>query len=193
DDGSTSYQAFIATRRGGPSSVSNLLNKNIIALSQDSIAGYAFPLFELAKSGTNLSNGTTTFDFGTKYNSATQKFASAQGDAIIGWSSFIGDADTGYSRGTLKDLVNRYGFAMDNLQVIWKSSNIAHNVHSIRKNVPGEAKAMLRDILQSLEKNDPVAYDSIEPVYGGGFVIARQQNFFPMINFAKEPLAGIAK
>jgi hypothetical protein len=39
--------------------------------------------------------------------------------------------------------------------------------------------------------NDPVAYDSIEPMFGGGFITARQSQFEPLAQmFREKGLAG---
>ena len=67
--------------------------------------------------------------------------------------------------------------------MIWKSSEIAHRVHSITKKLPAEAKQILRDTLLELFEKDPVAYDAIEPVFGGGFTLVKPALFEPLIKF----------
>lgn len=192
-DGSSSYKSVIITRnKDGFNSVEQLIGKHLIALSKDSIAGYAFPLFELAKAGIFLKKGEGEVSFGTEFKPAVQQFSKGKGDALLGWSSLQGEKLSGYSRGTLKKLAEIKGVSLSDFKVIWQSSNIPHNVHSVRKNLPGEAKTILREILSKMNKEDPVAYDSIEPYYSGGFLIARETTFAPMFDFAENPLSGIA-
>lgn len=191
-DDTSSYKSIIITRnKDGINSAEQLKNKHLIALSKDSIAGYSFPLFELAKAGIRLNMDRAKVSFGTELSPAAHQFASGKGDALLGWSSMQGDQSSGYSRGTLTKLAQIKGVSLSNYKVIWQSSNIPHNVHSVRKNLPGEAKTILRDLLSKMNKEDPVAYDSIEPYYSGGFVIARETTFAPMFDFAKNPLIGI--
>lgn len=190
-DGTTSYKSIIITRKkDGFSSVAALKKKHLIALSKDSIAGHSFALFELAKSGNNFLQEGAKVSFGTKYEPAINLFLDGKGDALIGWSSFTGEQSKGYSRGTLKDLAAIKGVSLSDYRIIWQSSDISHNVHSVRKNLPGEAKTIIRELLSKMYEEDPVAYDSIEPYYSGGFSIARQTLFIPLIKFAKEPLLG---
>lgn len=191
-DGTASYKSILITRdKDGLNSVEDLKGKHLIALSEDSIAGYSYPLFELAKGGINLKNEGGKITFGSEFEPAAKQFSDGIGDALLGWSSVQGDKSAGYSRGTLKDLVDINGAPLKGFKVIWQSSDISHNVHSVRKNLPGEAKTILRELLSKMNTEDPVAYDSIEPYYSGGFLIARQTTFAPMVEFAKNPLLGI--
>lgn len=192
EDGASSYKSIIITRKKDDlNSVEQLKGKHLIALSKDSIAGYSFPLFELAKSGIRLNQKNSKISFGTEFNPALHQFVLGEGAALIGWSSMQGDQSSGYSRGTLRKLAQIKGVSLSDYKVIWQSSNISHNVHSVRKNLPGEAKTILRELLSKMNKEDPVAYDSIEPYYSGGFVIARETTFAPMFDFARNPLSGI--
>lgn len=192
-DGTASYKSILITRiKDGLNTVEALKGKHIIALSEDSIAGYAFPLFELVKAGIKLKDEGAKITFGSEFEPAANQFADGIGDALLGWSSVKGDKSAGYSRGTLKDLADINGVSIEGFKVIWQSSDISHNVHSVRKNLPGEAKTILRELLSKMNTEDPVAYDSIEPYYSGGFSIARQTAFAPMVEFAKNPLLGIA-
>lgn len=192
-DGTTSYKSVIITRnKDNIKSIAQLKDKHLIALSANSIAGYSFALFELAKAGNNLLQQGAEISFGSKYEPAAKQFFEGKGDALIGWSSFTGEQSKGYSRGTLRDLAKIEGASLSDYRVIWQSSDISHSVHSIRKNLPGEAKTIVRELLSKMYKEDPAAYDSIEPYYSGGFSIARQSLLVPLIKFAKEPLFGTA-
>ncbi len=74
------------------------------------------------------------------------------------------------------------------LRVIWTSGGIPHRVHSIRKNLEGELKRLMRELLSGLNDNDPVAYDAIEPDYSGGLVIANQAAFSRIAEFSRSPV-----
>ena len=97
-----------------------------------------------------------------------------------------GDPGDGYSRGTLRRIAELEG-GTSGYHVLWKSVFIAYRVHAVRKSLPGEARTQLRDLLSSMFEIDPVAYDSIEPIYGGGFIPARQGQFDPLTALLKPP------
>jgi len=161
-------------------------------LTDDEAILQQIAISELRKDGVAIDQGNTEFLSASAPREAMTRFISGEGDAIIGWSSMAGDVATGYSRGTLKTLVeldttpNRYS-------VVWQSQAIPHRVHAVRKNLDGEAKRILRDTLAAMFDGDPVAYDSIEPVYGGGFQILPQSAFSGVVAFIRTNLPEGAK
>ena len=70
--------------------------------------------------------------------------------------------------------------------VLWQSEPVPNRVHAVRKNLDGEAKRLLRDLLTGLNDNDPITYDQLEPDFSGGFLPARQSQFSYLIDFLNE-------
>lgn len=191
-DGTDSFQSIIITRKGGVSSVGELSGRQAIALSKDSVGGYAFALFELSKQGHRLVDNGLTFTFGETARDSVRQFSDGYGDVLFGWSSLNGNPEEGYSRGTMKDL-KYFAGDLDRYEIIWKSEPIPHRVHSIVSKLPSEAKRELKLQLTEMFDNDPVAYDAIEPIFGGGFVAAFQNNFDLLIEFVSDPNSALLK
>ncbi len=90
------------------------------------------------------------------------------------------DQEEGLSPGTLGQIAG-LGDSAFAAKVIWQSSPIPYRIHAVRKTLAGEAKTILRSLLAGMFDLDPVAYDAIEPDFGGGFVAARQSQFAPLV------------
>lgn len=192
-DGKNSFQSILIGRQGGVISLNDINGKQAIALSKDSVGGYAYPLYELAENGFELAKSGVTFSFGETSSGSVELFSQGQGDVMLGWSSLTGDATIGFTRGTLKELENLRPGSASQYKVIWKSTPIPHRVHSIVTKIPTEAKKELRELLEKMFDDDPVAYDAIEPIYGGGFTSANQRIFNQMIKFVSAPRSALPR
>lgn len=179
-DGAESYKSVIISSDNGPKNLTDLAGSKMTGLSKSSFAGHKFAVFELESKGISLPE---KIDFSSSGEDAISKFVSGKYDTIIGWSSLSGDPGEGYSSGTLKHVAELNGGKSIPFKIIWESSAIPHRPHVVRKNLAGEAKILLRDTLSAMFDSDPIAYDSIEPVFGGGFVVARHGQFLPIIEY----------
>ncbi len=181
-DGTPSYKSVVISSESGPQSVSDLADFKTGALSKDSFAGNKFAAFELGAEGIRLPEKLA---FANSGEDVIAQFVAGKHDALIGWSSLNGDPATGYSRGTLRLIAQLNGGKITPYRMIWSSSPIPHRPHAIRKSLDGEAKKLLRTALVNMFDADPVAYDSIEPIFGGGFVAARHSQFLPIISYVE--------
>ena len=184
-DNTDSYRSVLISRPGGPDSPEEIRNSPVGALAEDSIGGYALAVYLLRQEGFDI----TADDIGIKFKSgaefAVEAFMQGEFNTLIGWSSMSGDLATGYSRGTFSRIAELNGGTAEGYKIIWQSPPIPHHPHAIRKSLDGEAKRILRDLLFAMYADDPIAYDSVEPVYGGGFVPARHGNFSTLVDFVK--------
>ncbi|MCP4185174.1 MAG: PhnD/SsuA/transferrin family substrate-binding protein [Hyphomicrobiales bacterium] len=179
-DGAESYKSVIIASDDGPKKLTDLAGSKMAGLSKSSFAGYKFAVFELESNGVLLPEHIEFSDSG---EDAISEFVSGKYNTLIGWSSLSGDPGAGYSSGTLKLIAEQNGGTSIPYKIIWKSSAIPHRPHVVRKNLAGEAKILLRNTLNAMFDSDPVAYDSIEPVFGGGFVVARHGQFLPILKY----------
>lgn len=178
---------FVLIGRAGTNrlNLSDLSGKKIWLLTGDEAMGQQFAIHGLRNAGTAIDEGATGFLTAENPRAALEEFIKGEGDGLIGWSSMQGDLTAGYSRGTLKQLAELDQGAVSRFEVVWKSGAVPHRTHAIRKNLDGEAKRLLRELLGTLYEDDPVAYDAIEPVYGGGFQIATQSQFGTVTEFVR--------
>ena len=179
-DGSDTYNSVVIASEDGPKSEEELATATLTGLSKSSFAGFRFAAFELANIGIELPDNIKFADNG---EDAVSQFVAGKYNALIGWSSLNGNPTEGYSHGTLKLVAELNGGTSLPYRIIWRSSAIPNRPHVIRKSLAGEAKSLLRETLIRMFESDPIAYDSIEPVFGGGFVAARQGQFLPVIKY----------
>ncbi|MGB7335221.1 MAG: phosphate/phosphite/phosphonate ABC transporter substrate-binding protein [Salaquimonas sp.] len=188
-DGSYGVYSIIITRKNtGLNSINDLPGKKIVALGKNSTLGYSYPIFSLQKQNVDLMKGETEFLFAETADKALARFANGEGDALIGWSSRAGEASTGYSRGTLRQLADANPGILAGLTVLWTSDLVPQRVHSIKKNLVAEPKKRIKELLLQMFETDPVAFDVIEPDFNGGFTPVAQSDFSQLVEFAKSPI-----
>ena len=185
-DGTPGYQEILITRQDGPASLADLKGKHIAAIRADAFGGLDFALAQMREEGLDVKKGDAVLDLFGDGEAAFSALRDGTADALVGWSSLKGDQAAGYSRGTLRRIAAQQGDT-SGYKIIWQSAFIANRVHAIRQDLPGEAKTTLRDLLSAMYDSDPVAYDAVEPIFGGGFVAARQGQFDPLAALLKAP------
>ncbi|MGI9351724.1 MAG: PhnD/SsuA/transferrin family substrate-binding protein [Rhizobiaceae bacterium] len=183
-DSTDGYHLVALTRNGSVFDPKKLSGKAVAMVSREAIVGEAFAKYLLEKEF-ETNTGEITFRARESSEATQQAFIDGDFDVLIGWSSLTGDPGVGYTRGTLNQIAGKLPQGLQSYRIGWKSPSIPHRPHVLRKNLPGEAKTRLRDVLVNLFERDPVAYDSIEPVYGGGFTAARETRFRDLIDFLK--------
>ena len=103
-----------------------------------------------------------------------------QYDAGVTWTSGVGNANEGYSRGNLHKMVSKGALDMKDIRIVWKSNLITNGPRVIRKDVPQELKDLMRGILVNLPIEDractakiaggelnscqPVSHDFYKPI-----------------------------
>ncbi len=180
-DGASSYNAVLISRVGGPASLSDVRNMPILGLVKDSIVGHALPVHLIREAGSEIITDDIGLVFKDNAESALAAFSSGEYEVLLGWES-TATSSGGQVSGTIEQLKSRNSESDTDYQKIWTSSPIPHHPHTVRKNLDAEAKTILRDTLSQMFTSDPVAYDSIEPRYGGGFVAARQGSFSVLVD-----------
>lgn len=183
-DGTAVYRQVIITRQDGPADLGALDGARIATIGTQAVGGGLLVLHELAEAGLDVEDGAAELLRFDSNEAALEALASGEADAMIGWSSMRGELAEGYSRGTMRHIARREG-TTEAYRIIWQSSAIPHRTHAVRKNLPAQAKTVLRERLVAMFDGDPVAYDSIEPIFGGGFVAARQGQFGALVSLMR--------
>ena len=176
-DSTDGYHTILISAADGPNSLENIIGNEIGILSEDSISGPSLAAHVLGKKNIVIGDERTPFVTRESAEEMLKAFASGEVKLLIGWSSMTGNPSSGYSRGSLRQLAEQYNAPINEYKILWKSDQIPHRPHVVRKKINGEAKQILNTALREMNEKDPVAYDSIEPVYGGGFVTGRHERF----------------
>ncbi|MFK5979589.1 MAG: PhnD/SsuA/transferrin family substrate-binding protein [Rhizobiaceae bacterium] len=196
-DQTSTFRAVIISGPSGPESLSELSQENLTVPRSRAVGALEIAMYELEKQG--VLSGETFEGKVTSSEQAVKSVFEGTSGAMLGWSSMIGDSLSGYSRGSLRALADANGGDATGYKIIWQSSDIPHPPHAIRKNLSAEAKRILRGTLQQMFLADPSAYDSIELQYGGGFEVARHEQFSSMLDFVraksgiKDASSGVAE
>ncbi len=184
-DNSASYFSALIARADGPGNLTALKGQQLAVLSRDSLAGFLLPRHELAKLGTDLEVDFEINGPQVAGEALLRQFANGEFDAILGWVSKNTPNQEGHMRGTLAQL-RQFGVATDmQYRFLWTSEPVFHGPHAVRKNLPGDAKEALLAFLKRLYLEDPVAYDVIEPIYGGGFAAVEHGDYEPVLGLVK--------
>jgi len=181
-DSTDGYHTILISAPGGPLSLKDLKGHKIGVLSENSITGPALVSHLLSKQNIIIGDDETPFVTQGTGEKTLAAFVKGDFKVLIGWSSMTGNPSNGYSRGSLKQLSEKFDATVRDHKVLWKSEQIPHRAHVMRKKIHGDAKKILHTTLLNLYKKDPVAYDTIEPVYGGGFVTGRHERFAQLID-----------
>jgi len=176
-DGTLAYHAVIVVRTGGGiGSPADLAGKTVAVGVGDSLGARRVQLAGL------LSEGIDPAAFGAVLEvesaaAAINLVSSGVADAAFAWSSLAGDAASGYSRGTLADLVAGGAVSMDRLSIVWRSPPIGHAPFAVARTLPEEEKGKLERYLVELSTFNPTAYDALDLFYGGGFAPVDPQDY----------------
>jgi phosphonate transport system substrate-binding protein len=188
-NGGSAFTQQLIGRSDGPADLAALGGRKIAVVETGSVGGVMLAGHALRKAGLDLEGGAATLLPFPDTGAAIRALADGSADALLGWSSAATDPRTGASPGTLRQ-ISELGGATFKTRVLWESSPIPHRVHAVRKSLAGEAKTILRSLLGSLFDTDPVAYDAVEPDFGGGFLAARQSQFQQLVDMFRQ--AGLS-
>ncbi len=187
-DSTDGFHTILISAPDGPKNLEELTGNQIGILSENSITGVALAKHALAGKNIIVGDEKTPFVSDDSAEKTLKMLAEGKVKTLIGWSTLTGDPSSGYSRGSLRQLVELYDAPVRTYKVLWKSDQIPHRTHVLRKKIHGDAKKILRSTLLSMNEKDPVAYDSIEPVYGGGFTASRHERFAQIIALMQSQL-----
>ena len=187
-DSTDSYRQVLITRSSEGAKLEDISKGKILAAGFDGTLGAAFAGYQVSVNGDAVLS-PSTFDLRESAQLAEEAFLLNERGAILGWSSLTGNPSNGYSRGTLRRLVEQSGRSVSDFNIVWQSPEIPHRPHVVRKNLAREVKQLLQAVLLTLNENDPVAYDSIEPDFALGFSTTSLTKFQPVIDFLNSDYA----
>jgi phosphonate transport system substrate-binding protein len=169
-DGTMAYHAVIVARaHSGIASAPDLEGKTIAVGGADSVGARRMQLAGLMASGVDpAAFFGGVIDAGSA-NDAVRLVRDGVADAAFAWSSMSGDVGSGYSRGTLTELVANGELTMGDVVIVWSSPPIAHGPFAVLKTLSEEEKDKIGSFFVTLEAARPDAYEKLNPFYGGGY------------------------
>ena len=112
-----------------------------------------------------------------------------QYDAGVAWTSGLGEAAAGYTRGVFRMMVDKKMIDMTQLRVIWKSRPILNGPMVVRKSTPKSFQDDMLAFHVALPKAHPDIYRSIDMGSGMGWVPVTHADYTVFIDMLKQEAA----
>ena len=185
-DGSTGYYAVMYTRAdSGITSLEEMQGHSLAFADPNSTSGYLVPLAELTRQGIDIESYFSETGFGGGHEQAVVAVLNGQYDAGVTWVSGVGDPAEGYTRGNLRSMIDNGLLNMEELRIIWQSSQIPNGPIVLRTDMPAEPRALITDYLANQLQNEPECYYSTSGGEGTGYVAVDHSFFEPVVEMRR--------
>ena len=186
-DGSVSYVAVMLVRAdSGIRSLEDMRGKAMAWSDPNSASGYLIPRFALRRQGVNPEQYFSRTGFAGGHEQAIIAVVQKQYDGAVTWASGQGDVNAGYTRGTLRAMVEKGLLDMHQMRVIWTSEPIINGPQTVRTDLPESFKEDMRMFHLALPKTHPEIYRQIERGGGAGYREVTHQDYVFMVEMRKQ-------
>ncbi|WP_135465734.1 phosphate/phosphite/phosphonate ABC transporter substrate-binding protein [Crenalkalicoccus roseus] len=190
EDGTISYVAVMVVRAdSGITSLEEMRGRSIAWSDPNSASGYLIPRFALRRQGISPERFFGRTGFGGGHEQAIVAVLQRQYDAAVTWASGIGDESRGFTRGTLRAMVEKGMLNMDDLRIIWRSEPIINGPQTVRADLPDAFKEDMRLFHLALPKAHPAIYRQIERGGGAGYREVSHADYELMVAMRREEAA----
>lgn len=191
-DGSTSYVAVLYTRAdSGITSLADMKGRSLAWADPNSASGYLIPRSEFRALGIDPEPGKyfSRTGFAGGHEQTVVAVLNKQYDAGVTWTSGIGDIAAGYTRGTLRMMVDKKMLDMKDMRIIWRSRPILNGPLTVRKSAPQSFQDDMLAFHLALPTSHPDIYRQVDMGSGKGWVPVQQADFQPFIDMLGQEAA----
>jgi len=191
-DGATSYESVLYTRAdSGIGSLADMKGHSLAWADPNSASGYLIPRAEFRAQGIDPEPGRyfSRTGFAGGHEQTVVAVLGKQYDAGVTWTSGIGDAAAGYTRGTLRMMVDKKMLDMKDLRIIWKSRPILNGPLTVRKDTPQSFQDDMLAFHLALPTAHPDIYHEFDMGSGKGWVPVKHADFQPFIDMLQQEAA----
>ncbi|SUZ31802.1 Phosphate-import protein PhnD [Roseibaca ekhonensis] len=190
-DDSLGYYAVIYTRAdSGLTTMEDLQGKSMAYADPNSTSGYLVPRAELTRAGINDEEYFSSTGFGGGHEQAVIAVLQGQYDAGVTWSSMMGEASEGYTRGNLRRMVDNGLLDMNDLNIVWQSSLIPNGPTVMRNDLPEEARQLAVEFMLGMKDNHPECYVDTVGGEGNGYAEVDHSFYEGIVAMREAELAG---
>lgn len=190
-DDSLGYYSVIVTRAdSGLNSLEDLEGQTLAFADPNSTSGYLVPRSELTRAGIDTETYFESTGFGGGHEQGVVAVLQGQYDAAATWSSMMGEASEGYTRGNLRRMVDNGLLDMSEINVVWQSSLIPNGPTVMRNDLPEEARQLAVDFMLGMKDNHPECYADTVGGEGNGFAEVDHSFYEGIVAMREAELAG---
>ena len=182
-----------ALKTSGITSIEDMKGKSLAFADPNSTSGYLVPSFELKRAGYVLEGDGAYFGrvgFSGGHEQGIVAVLNGQYDAAVTWISGQGTFEEGYSRGMLRNMVDKGALNTADIVEIWRSPLIANGPLVVRKELPAELKIAYRDFLLGMIERDADCYRNITSGEGSGYAIVDHSFYEGVVEMRREVAAS---
>jgi phosphonate transport system substrate-binding protein len=191
-DGTTSYVAVLYTRAdSGIANLEQMRGKSLAWADPNSASGYLIPRAEFRAMGIDPESGKYfgRTGFAGGHEQAVVAVLNRQYDAGVTWTSGIGEASSGYTRGALRMMVDKRMLDMKELRIIWKSRRILNGPMTVRKSTSQSFRDDMFAFHLALPKAYPDIYHAVDMGSGQGWVPVKHKDYQVFVDMLKQEAA----
>jgi phosphonate transport system substrate-binding protein len=189
-DGTTFYVSMMYTRAdSGITSLAEMKGHSLAWADPNSASGYLIPRAEFRAQQLDPETYFSRTGFAGGHEQAVIAVLNHQYDAGVTWTSGIGDASQGYTRGALRSMVDKKMIDMKDLRVIWKSRPIENGPMTIRKSTPEAFRADMLAFHEALPVSHPDIYHAVDMGNGSGWVRVQHSDYQVFIDMLQQEAA----
>jgi phosphonate transport system substrate-binding protein len=195
-DGSTFYVSVLYTRAdSGITSLADMKGKSLAWADPNSASGYLIPRSEFREAGIDPEPGKyfSRTGFAGGHEQGVVAVLGKQYDAGVTWTSGIGDASIGYTRGMLRMMSEKKLLDMKDLRILWKSRPIENGPFTVRKDTPAEFKADMLAFHRGLVTNHPDIFHSVDLGSSTDWVPVKHEDYLVFVDMLKAEAAARRK
>jgi phosphonate transport system substrate-binding protein len=189
-DGTTSYVSVMYTRAdSGVTSLEDMKGHSLAWADPNSASGYLIPRAEFRAQKLDPDSYFSRTGFAGGHEQAVIAVLNHQYDAGVTWTSGIGDASEGYTRGALRSMVDKKLLDMKDLCIIWKSRPIENGPLTVRKSTPDAFRADMLAFHIALPKAHPDIYHAVDMGSGQAWVRVQHSDYQIFVDLLKQEAA----
>jgi len=189
-DGTTFYVSVMYTRAdSGITSLAEMKGHSLAWADPNSASGYLIPRAEFRAQNLDPDSYFSRTGFAGGHEQAVIAVLNHQYDAGVTWTSGIGDAREGYTRGALRSMVDKKMLDMKDLRIIWKSRPIENGPLTVRKSTPEAFRTDMLAFHEALPTTHPDIYHAVDMGNGGAWVRVQHADYQIFIDMLKQEAA----
>jgi len=189
-DGTTSYVSAMYVRAdSGIASLADMKGHSLAWADPNSASGYLIPRAEFRAQKLDPETYFSRTGFAGGHEQAVIAVLNHQYDAGVTWTSGIGEASAGYTRGALRTMVDKKLLDMKDLRIIWTSRPIENGPLAVRKSTPQAFRDDMLAFHLALPQAHPDIYHAVDMGAGAAWVRVQQSDYQVFVDLLQQEAA----